>query len=183
MQDARESRENPGAPHDLRFQSEAIAIDVAKINFEYFINDGASTIPTEFERMWRDATELFSKLESEPLPECKTWIRQQLSTNVLDLALIFYHVNHSLPETEFGLVRKILSGLREKRLSRESMEFNDMVSEFIFFTATAVFCTENIWKSEALDKLDKLQFHSSLPFDESREKVFRQLAEQACKIT
>lgn len=174
------TRENPGAPPDPRFLSEAIANAVAKINFEYFCNDGTSTIQTEFERIWQDASELLSNLESEPLPECKTWIRQQLSTNVLNLALISYHANHPLPDAVLKQVQGILSDLREKRLNQECMEFNDTVSEFIFLTASAVFCAETAWKADALDKLKKHEFHPSFKFDKSREKVFRQLAEQVC---
>lgn len=52
------------------------------------------------------------------------------------------------------------------------------LSEFVFLTATAVFCADTDGKTEALDKLKEFKFHASLPFDKAREKVFRQLAGQ-----
>jgi hypothetical protein len=179
LQDAL-SRENPGAPPDLRFLSEAIAIDVARINFEYFIKEGDSIIPNDFERIWQDAAELYSRIDSEPLQECKTWICQQLSTNMLNLALIEFHTNQHLPETKSELVRNVLLDLREKRNLHAFMEHNDGISEFVYLVASTIFFTEISWKGEALKKLSEFKLHHSLPFDKQREKVFMQLAGRAC---
>lgn len=178
LQDAQSTRENPGASFDLRFLSEAIAIDVAKINFEYFTNEGTSTTPAEFNRIWQDASELFSILASEPQPECRSWICQQLSTNILNLALIYYHANRCLPDATPKLVQEVLSGLTVNRLNQESMEFNDTVSEFVYLTATAVFCADAAEKTQALNKLKEFKFHASLPFDKTREKMFLKLVDQ-----
>jgi len=176
--DNAQSRENTGTPIDPRFRSETIALDVARVNFKYFINHDKSIVSQEFQRIWLPAMELYGSLESESLPDCKAWIRQQLSTNLFSLALISCDAGYQIPEEAKEQVRLILATLRAKRLADDSMEFDDQLAAFIFWAATAVFSTDAVCKTEALVQLRKQKFLPSLPFDTLREKAFRNLAEQ-----
>ena len=174
LQEAK-NRINPGEAEDLRFFSEAIAIDVAKINFEFFVDENTASL-TELNILWHDASELINNLDSEPLTEIRIWINQQLSTNILNLALIYLCINRSLSETELKLVGLMLTDWQEKSLNKEYKEFRDSVSDFIHLIAEVVFGDVKR-KSNAKIELETFQFTKSLPFDTKREALFRGLAE------
>ena len=171
-------RENDGATADLRFLSEALAIDVAKLNFGYFLNDPACAVAKDSAAILSDATELFSNIDSDPVPDCQSWIRQQTSTNALNTALILQYVKGPLPAKTLAFIRDILTHLASSS-STDSVDLKDMVSEFIFSAARSVFDEDPATRAEALGKLKTLRLPANLPFDKPREALFRAMADSA----
>lgn len=171
-----QNRENDGATTtDLRFLSEALAIDVAKLNFGYFLNDPECAVAKDSAAILRDATELLSNIDSDPVPDCRSWIRQQTSTNALNTGLILHNVNGPLSAKTLTFIREVLSHLASSS-GTDSVDLKDMVSEFIFSAARSVFDEDPSARAEALDKVNKLRLPANLPFDKPREALFRAMA-------
>ena len=173
-----ESREDAAARKDSRFLSEAIAIEVAEVNFKYFLGGDSSSVLSVLEAVIPTAVELFVHIDEDPLKPARGWVTQQVLTNVLDLALVAHAANLPLPLTVLNHVRSfVLAALSHMDAAESNW---NAVAEFICLIASIVFETNFADKLAHLEKLNKLQFPVYMPFDKVREERFRQMATSAC---
>jgi hypothetical protein len=175
-----ELRDNVGGPKDNRFLSEAIAIDIAKLNFKVFVGKDRSSVFEELERVLPRAVELLKLTESDPLKPAREWVRQQVLTNVLNLALIARDENLTLPQATLDHVCFFVSAANDNLLQGGSFARDrDAVAEFIYLAAAIVFGSDPTARRAAMTKLNDLNFPTYSPFDKTREATFRQLAARA----
>jgi hypothetical protein len=173
------SRDNVGARPDNRFLSEAIAIDVATLNFEVFIGRDRARLAGEAERLIPAAVELLYRVKEDPL-KAREWVRQQVLTNVLNVVLLACDAKLQLSHTTVTHVRYLVSAADEELLKGESVAHNrDSVATFIYVVAAIVFAAQRARQRIFLEQLNEMAFPVYLPFDKGREIMFRQLASSA----
>lgn len=93
-------RENPGAPLDIRFESERAAISIRRIYFDYFVHASAPN-RAGFVRRCRESIaqleEIVDRVKERSIhgmyadtsgKQIKMWVMRQCYTNIFDLALI-----------------------------------------------------------------------------------------------
>jgi hypothetical protein len=171
------AREDVGKPTDVRFKSEATALEVARLNFEVFVEGNRSSALKRLEEICPRADELLRLAASDPLESAQEWVTQQVLTNVLDVALIVRDAGIELSSDILMQIRYCVSVAGKKVLLDGLGGHNlDEVAEFVWLVAAVVFGIEPSERAAAMRKLNELKFPVYAPFDGRREVAFRALA-------
>jgi hypothetical protein len=186
LKSARDREDREVRAEDSRFLSEAIAIEVAEVNFQCFIGKERKSGLAELGKIVPAAVDqVLQRIEEESAESrqsTREWARQQVLTNVLNLALVAILGSESgdLPSDILQHVRRYVATANEKLfhggIDRTWDPTWDEVAKFICLAAAVVFSPAPDGRKAARDKLENVTFKTYLPFDKQREKAFRKLA-------
>jgi len=146
---ARESPEKEAT--DIRFLSEALANEVARINFDVFASD-FSNVEVPFEQsLTADALseviyrglDIISRSELDTLRPARVWIQQQVVTNCLDMMLVGRYLGLTFAREILEEVRTLLEAARKLRDRADGKANNwDGLCEFIYLVSEIIFGDE-----------------------------------------
>ncbi len=174
-------RDDDGADQqeDIRFRSEALAIDVAEVNFHCLVDKDLSPDARQFDGIGAKALAILNDLHHEQNPEIRRWVSQQTMTNVLDLALLLSVRDSHLPPPTVATIREFVMRA-ESWTSKVAADYAiDSISKFIFTAAAACYSESAELRRQRTDELQSLDYPSARPFDEARKTAFRQLVAES----
>lgn len=179
-----ESLENPASlgelppARDPRFESESMALAVAEINFLVFVEADRTTDAMRLlGAVLPQGSSMLRRVGAEPLDSVREWVIQQVTINVLNLAIVCLHLRLNLtPELARG-VRQFLD-LATHTLDRNQSNW-DEIAEFVYQSGLAVFGTAHQRESaaQALRLIKRVPI--GVAFDQARERAFRHVVERA----
>jgi hypothetical protein len=184
LADAISRDDNPGVT-DCRFDSEGLAITVARLNFSVFGPPSPATgvvgaeliylVVQTLEVAQREAASIFDKLAKENLAPAAEWVEQQTTTNVLNVVLVAAHLKCAIPDSISDLTESCLTRAQKGHAQRR----RDDVAYFIFLVAAIDYAKPSDQIADLLLDLDRLTFPVYTPFDKPREAAFRTLVAHA----
>lgn len=166
-------------PEDIRFRSEALAIDVAAMNFMGLVDKDSPLDVRQFDIISAKALAILSDLEHEPIREVRHWVSQQIMTNVLDLALLMHNQNPDPSVTDEATVRDFVTRA-ESWMAEVASDYDvDSISKFIFTAAAAIYSASPERRNQQRQALESLDYPATRPFDEARKIAFKRLVTEA----
>jgi hypothetical protein len=171
-------RENPETKHmDARFESERLALDVARMNFQVFAKNSFRQAAEALDNVMSRGRALLERIKSDELPEARQWVRQQVLVNVFDVVLLAFEADAEYARARGAEVRWFIRILEEHRRDQDDgVSTWDDLAEFVCNAAVAVFDDNPSSRAAAQASVQSAEFPIFLKFDFARGRLFKTLA-------
>jgi hypothetical protein len=180
-------RENRGAPPDPRFASETLANDVAVLNLRIGMStdrvEAAEQAFSSLRDVFSRGVSILDRMRKNELREVLAWVRRQVTTNVINVALLAEQYSAGAASGYARQIRALLSEFRDAGLAPDSSSdhrFQDALSNVFYWAASAVFSDDNSARKAAARELARV-VPQELGIDPERIGAIRQLGIQRAR--
>lgn len=179
------AKETPGWTRcDPRFRAERMAQVAAAWQFRRF--QAKRPVAWRLDALLREARSTFADLSADDPDSVQCWVRRQITTNVLVVALLAHVDGTGLMDADWRVqVRDVIDEFRARHLAPDSapdpqlgVVFKDGLSSFVYDVAVIVFVDDSARCDAARRRLvvDQPLGLGSPPFENARKQLFLRLA-------